>query len=104
MSSISGDTGGLSESDPPPLRGPLLWESRPEVSGDTSYVQVQPSEARKLSQPQIQHTSRRRKQESIVQEELNMNIKRLSVLSVFGLFLEEEKKKVSFCLVLVVLT
>jgi hypothetical protein len=48
VSSISGETGGLSESDPPPLRGPLLWESRPEVSGDTSYVQVQTSEARKL--------------------------------------------------------
>jgi len=89
VSSISGETGGLSESDPPPLRGPLLWESRPEVSGDTSYVQVQPSEARKLSQPQIQHTSRRRKQESIVQQELNMNIKRLSVLSVFGSFAEK---------------
>jgi len=61
--------------------------------------------SKKISQPQIQHTSRRRKQESIVQRELNMNIKRLSVLSVFGLFVEkEEKKMVSFCLVLVVLT
>jgi hypothetical protein len=36
VSSISGETGGLSESEPPPLRGPLLWESRPEVSGDNS--------------------------------------------------------------------
>lgn len=34
-----GETGGLSESELPlwpPLRGPLLWERRPEVRGDTS--------------------------------------------------------------------
>ncbi|BAT17971.1 Os12g0604300, partial [Oryza sativa Japonica Group] len=36
LSSTSGETGGLSESEPPPLRGPLLCERRPEVSGDTS--------------------------------------------------------------------
>jgi hypothetical protein len=36
VSSMSGEMGGLSESEPPPLRGPLLWEMRPEVSGDTS--------------------------------------------------------------------
>jgi hypothetical protein len=36
VSLISGETGGLSESNPPQLRGPLLWESWPEVSGTTS--------------------------------------------------------------------
>lgn len=39
-SSISeGETGGLSVKEPQlwvPLRGPLLWESLPEVRGDTS--------------------------------------------------------------------
>ena len=39
-SSISGETGGLSEREPPPLRGPLLCESRPEVSGATSCCRV----------------------------------------------------------------
>jgi hypothetical protein len=40
-SSISGETGGLSEREPPPLRGPLLCESRPEVSGATSCCKLQ---------------------------------------------------------------
>jgi len=39
-SSISGETGGLSEREPPPLRGPLLCESRPEVSGATSCCRI----------------------------------------------------------------
>ena len=40
MSSMSeGETGGLSDRDPPlwpPFKGPLLWDKRPDVSGDTS--------------------------------------------------------------------
>ena len=36
LSSTSGEKGGWSESEPPPFRGPLLWERRPEVSGKTS--------------------------------------------------------------------
>jgi hypothetical protein len=36
VSSISGETGGLSKSEPLPLRSLLLWESRPKVSVDTS--------------------------------------------------------------------
>lgn len=47
-SSISGETGGLSESEPPPLRGPLLWESRPEVSGDTSCCSPAKQETHQL--------------------------------------------------------
>jgi hypothetical protein len=36
VSLLSGETGRLLESEPPPLRGPLLWEMRREVSGDAS--------------------------------------------------------------------
>ena len=44
-SSISGETGGLSEREPPPLRGPLLCESRPEVSGATSCCRMATQQA-----------------------------------------------------------
>jgi len=56
-SSISGETGGLSEREPPPLRGPLLCESRPEVSGATSCCRVatpQPTSAFQTSGIRIQ--------------------------------------------------
>ena len=45
-SSISeGETGGLSVKEP--LRGPLLWESLPEVRGDTSCCINRPHELKK---------------------------------------------------------
>lgn len=40
-SSISGETGGLSVMEPPPVRGPLLCESLPDVSGATSCTHLQ---------------------------------------------------------------
>jgi hypothetical protein len=49
------ETGGLLEGKPLLLRGPLLWENRPEVSGDTSCCSQRKQQTHRL---QIQYLNR----------------------------------------------
>jgi hypothetical protein len=56
-SSISGETGGLSEREPPPLRGPLLWESRPEVRGATSCCRIIATQQARFQTPRFTKAS-----------------------------------------------